>query len=261
MKLEINTRIASKNCKYLIKKEFAPSCYLGTAILSGGLGDIESSDTILVVANQGVVSGILNSNHRASVMEFISYSGEKLLILSDSDENRQFITSQSRTHTDTPTNFGTNRYQGGTLNGRPHGQGVMRYGDGKVYIGTFVNGLRHGNGKLVMPSGEYFEGQFQNDSITENGTYYDENGRPRNVRKTNKKTVGTIIWEKTWRLWASIACFALAALLVWLIVEFFTSKKGGIIRVGIFIAPLALAWWGLKSFVGFFTHLFPSQTE
>lgn len=262
MEFRINTQITSRNCKYRIDKEFTPSCYLGTAILTGELGDFESADGVLIVANQHITKKILGMSDKIAIIENLSLSGETVIILSDSNDNRNFITSYPQKHSGDPVHFGANKYQGATHDGQPHGFGTMKYGDGKIYIGNFVNGLRHGQGKLTMPDGQYFEGLFDNDIITEEGTYYDEKGNPRNIRRHGKsKSIGNIIWDKTWRLWASLACFLLAALTVWLIVEFFSSNKGGVVRVGIFIAPLAFSWWGIKNLIGFFSHLFNSQVE
>lgn len=260
MNFRINTHIKSGNCKYRIEREFTVSCYYGTAILSGELGDFESSDGVLIVANQDIVKHMSVSHD--DIIEILLLSDEKVLILPDTNENRNKITSYLKKTIKKPFTFGANQYHGATENGRPHGFGTMQYGDGKKYIGYFVNGMRHGQGKLIMPDGQYFEGLFCNDSITEDGIYYDEKDNPRNINKDlQTKSIWNIIWEKTWRLWASCACFLLAALVIWLIVEFFTSRKGGVVRVGIFIAPVVLGWWGIKNLIGFFTHLFNSQTE
>lgn len=59
MEFRINTQISSRNCKYRIDKEFTPSCYLGTAILTGELGDFESADGVLIVANQNITKKYL----------------------------------------------------------------------------------------------------------------------------------------------------------------------------------------------------------
>ena len=155
--------------------------------------------------------------------------------------------------------FSANKYEGQSLNGVPHGKGTMYYGDGKRYTGDFVHGLRHGQGTLTMPNGESFIGRFQNDSITEDGVYYDENGRPRNVAKSGIKSLGSIIWDKSWRLLASGACFGMVALSVWAIKSFFTD--GGHIRVGVFAAPIFFGWWGLIHLVKFFINLFNSKTN
>lgn len=157
--------------------------------------------------------------------------------------------------------FSANKYQGQELNGRPHGYGTMIYGDGKRYEGEFANGLRHGQGTLTMPNGESFKGQFINDAITENGAYYDENGRPRNIHyaKPKAKSLGSVVWDKTWRLLVSALCFGMAALSAWAVVNFFESGKGGVVRVGGFVAPVIFGWWGLKNLVLFFVNLFSNQ--
>lgn len=262
MDFKINEQITSKNCKYRVDQVFAHSCYLGTAILTGELGDIESPDRILIVADQGLAKIANIALDKKCIIETLSLYGEKIVIVSDSNDIRKEIMTYFQKHTVNPVVSSANRYQGETLNGRPHGFGTLRYGDGKVYTGHFVNGLRHGHGKLIVPDGQYFEGMFYNDSITEEGIYYDEKGNPRNVHKYDKaKSFGNLIWDKTWRLWASLACFLLAALSVWLIIDFFSSGRGGIVRISIFVAPFVLVGYGIINLIGFFTHLTGTKTE
>lgn len=156
--------------------------------------------------------------------------------------------------------IGANKYEGPMVNGRPHGHGTLTYCDGKKYIGDFVNGLRHGQGTLIMPNGESFKGKFINDSITEEGIYYDENGQQRNIAEIKARSIGSKLWDKTWRLWASIACFGMAALAIWAIMYFFSGDHAsGVVRVSGFIAPIVFGWWGLKNLLGFFAHLFKSN--
>ncbi len=66
-----------------------------------------------------------------------------------------------------------------------------------------------------------------------------------------------LLWRKTWRLFASLAWFAAAGLMVYLIISFFTD--GGRMKVGAFIAPIFFVWYGFKSFVNFWSYLFSSK--
>lgn len=52
------------------------------------------------------------------------------------------------------------RYQGDLLNGLPHGEGTMIYGDGSRYVGQWEKGVRVGIGKLKYADGRVYEGLF-----------------------------------------------------------------------------------------------------
>lgn len=155
------------------------------------------------------------------------------------------------------------RYDGQWKDNEITGYGVMDYPDKRHYEGYFVKGLRHGKGKLVHPSGEWFEGYFENGNITENGTYYTASGKPRTIdyekaKEPVKEKKKSILWDKTWRLFAAIGCFAGAGLSGWAIISFLDGG-GGTVRVGGFIAPFLLAFWGFKLLVNFFSYLFSSK--
>lgn len=60
------------------------------------------------------------------------------------------------------TRVGKGLYQGQCQEGRPHGQGVMKYQSGEYYKGSFVNGLRHGRGVQYLSDGTEIAGQFCN---------------------------------------------------------------------------------------------------
>lgn len=151
-----------------------------------------------------------------------------------------------------------NRRQGRWVNGQMTGPGEIRYPDGRVYRGEIVDGLRHGHGQLHHPGGEWFDGEFINDRITENGTYYDASGRPRSAaeqRAALRPGWTKVFWTRTWRLWAALGWFAAAVVVGILVATFFSGNGGNHIRVSAVIAPLFAAYYGLKSLVGFFTHL------
>ena len=53
--------------------------------------------------------------------------------------------------------------------------------------------------------------------------------------------------QATWRLWAALACFALAALMCWILWLWLCSTKGsGTMVVGWFVCPVYLAGCGLR---------------
>ncbi|XP_053719286.1 alsin isoform X1 [Synchiropus splendidus] len=43
-------------------------------------------------------------------------------------------------------------YEGRWLNGKPHGRGVLKWPDGRIYTGEFKNGLEDGYGEFVAPN-------------------------------------------------------------------------------------------------------------
>jgi hypothetical protein len=57
-------------------------------------------------------------------------------------------------------------YKGAMVNGKMHGDGIIKYTDGSSYIGTFVGGLEHGHGKikkdgLTIKKGKWVAGKCQ----------------------------------------------------------------------------------------------------
>ena len=53
------------------------------------------------------------------------------------------------------------QYSGEWLDGQPHGYGMIKYGDGVVYIGNFAQGDRQGRGILFFPDGSTYSGEFR----------------------------------------------------------------------------------------------------
>ncbi len=57
-------------------------------------------------------------------------------------------------------------YEGEWKDGKPHGQGIARYYDGRYYEGTFVKGKRSDkHARFVYADGNVFEGKFADDTI------------------------------------------------------------------------------------------------
>ena len=158
---------------------------------------------------------------------------------------------------------GTRRH-GRWINGEMNGQGEIHYPDGRVYSGSIVAGQCHGYGRLQHPGGEWFEGEFAYDRITENGSYNTANGQKRTVsqqRAATRPGFMKALWLRTWRLWAALACFAIAILVgIWLM-DFFSGNGPSRIRVKGVILPLLLAYAGFKCLISFFSHLSDSLTN
>ncbi|PCJ40594.1 MAG: hypothetical protein COA71_10130 [SAR86 cluster bacterium] len=57
------------------------------------------------------------------------------------------------------------RYEGGVLNGKKEGQGVIYWADGSRFEGAFSNDLRNGPGAMTLPDGTVFTGIFSNNQI------------------------------------------------------------------------------------------------
>ena len=93
------------------------------------------------------------------------------------------------------------QYTGSVRNGKPHGEGVARYADGRLYEGTFRKGLKDGKARFTdrchsvftgvyaadtIQSGRldyydgtiYFEGDFVNDQPYDGLWYYVKGNKP-----------------------------------------------------------------------------------
>lgn len=62
---------------------------------------------------------------------------------------------------------GDNEYCGEYLNGLPHGEGKMIYGNGAIYYGFWENGRREGVGQFYQPSGTILSGTWHNGQLSE----------------------------------------------------------------------------------------------
>lgn len=68
------------------------------------------------------------------------------------------------------------RYDGGLVAGKKHGQGTFVWGDGKRYEGEWSNDAINGRGKLVYTNGDKYEGEFLNGEPHGHGVYTLSNG-------------------------------------------------------------------------------------
>jgi len=53
------------------------------------------------------------------------------------------------------------RYEGELNDGKPDGQGIMKYADGDVYEGEFKDGKPHGQGIMKYADGDVYEGEWE----------------------------------------------------------------------------------------------------
>ena len=53
------------------------------------------------------------------------------------------------------------RYEGEFKDGRPHGQGIMKYTNGDVYEGEFMGGYKHGKGTMKYANGDVYDGDWK----------------------------------------------------------------------------------------------------
>lgn len=67
-------------------------------------------------------------------------------------------------------------YQGSFVNGRFHGFGSARFGDGSKYQGEWFEGTRKGSGTFVSANGDTYVGQFSDDEFNGEGTLTKANG-------------------------------------------------------------------------------------
>jgi hypothetical protein len=59
----------------------------------------------------------------------------------------------------------------------PHGFGVMKYSDGRIFAGHWKNGRWHGNGQATFSNGDTFEGTYYEDQRHGQGEYKWIDGR------------------------------------------------------------------------------------
>ena len=63
-------------------------------------------------------------------------------------------------------------YEGGYLNGKYHGQGVIKFSNGDRYVGNFQYGKRNGYGTYYWKDGGKVAGTFHNDQPTDGTETY-----------------------------------------------------------------------------------------
>ncbi|XP_054638404.1 alsin isoform X2 [Dunckerocampus dactyliophorus] len=72
-------------------------------------------------------------------------------------------------------------YEGRWLAGKPHGRGVLKWPDGRIYTGSFKNGLEDGFGEFVAPNKtlnkkDHYQGHWKDGKMHGVGTYRYANG-------------------------------------------------------------------------------------
>ncbi|CAJ1087719.1 alsin isoform X2 [Xyrichtys novacula] len=68
------------------------------------------------------------------------------------------------------------KYEGRWLTGKPHGRGVLKWPDGRVYTGSFKSGLEDGFGEFVAPNktlnkNDHYQGHWRDGKMHGPGTY------------------------------------------------------------------------------------------
>lgn len=63
----------------------------------------------------------------------------------------------------------------------PHGRGMLKLTNGKVYYGQFKNGEMTGFGSLDIGNGEKVEGMFRNGKLIDKGVYFMNDGRTKEI--------------------------------------------------------------------------------
>jgi hypothetical protein len=89
---------------------------------------------------------------------------------------------------------GVGAYEGHFLHGVPHGNGILRFIDGRVYNGNWDNDTRNGLGTMTYAGGGVYVGNWRNDQMHGQGkyTYTDESvyeGELANDRFTGQGTM------------------------------------------------------------------------
>lgn len=150
------------------------------------------------------------------------------------------------------------RYEGEWKESCHEGKGMMFYPNGNIYEGEFHQNLKHGSGILRQPNGGYYEGAFFNDKPSGDCSFYDEKGRKYTMEKLhekNEKSWMAKFWDKTWRLWAGIVCFALAVLFSVWVSDFFSGNGPSRMSAKGLLAPILMVVFGFKFLVGFFSNI------
>ena len=149
------------------------------------------------------------------------------------------------------------RYEGTWENSQMEGVGTMFYPNGSVYNGNFHFDKREGHGVLRQPNGEFYDGLFIDDKPSTDGGFYNQAGKKQDYEKKafSKPSFFMVIWLKTWRLWAGLACFALAVLFAMWVFDFFSGNGPSHMRVKGIFAPILMVILGVKLIIGFFVNL------
>lgn len=172
------------------------------------------------------------------------------------------------------------KYTGAWTDNRISGQGIMHYSDGTSFEGFFEDGRRHGRGIRRDAFGQRTECEYCNDvevqgavqqqttvqqvSQQSASAYTPHAGTASVAQQTVRVATSgsssgrswlSVLWLKSWRLLASLACFACAGGTIWLIMSFFRNG-GGHAKVGLFLAPLLFGYYGVRNLFSFFMNLF-----
>lgn len=189
-----NERISSRvgSCSYLL-------CFLSEQYVErvNGRGDDGSEDTcrqefdyaILKRGIDFIIPIVMEENlldpsnwkgtlgAALSPLKIVNYSQDNMLISVLRDIRMQLIISSITDTNDLKIRLSDGFYEGALdNNGKPHGQGILKYDNKAIYEGTFKNGQRDGLGRYTFPNGMIYEGDWKQDKKQGNGKLTQKNG-------------------------------------------------------------------------------------
>lgn len=291
--LEEGKTLHGKSYDYTINKKLASDFFLGVLKVRGDLGQIDSGFAVDITTSERDSSGLIETiSHLGQTVYIYTHSSSQL----QSQKDRVWTPFgqhkyRGQMQNGVPHGKGEMRWQncstysgdwrGGVMHGTgimtwpsgkkyegqwqdnvQEGRGIMFYPNGNIYEGTFHHGVRHGQGILRQPNGGYFEGRFENDQLSERMTFVDSQGVKHEHTKVQKLTEPSLlmkIWNKTWRLWAALACFGLAVLFAAWVADFFSGDGPSRMSVKGLLAPIALSIFGFKLLIEFFANILPDK--
>ena len=112
-----------------------------------------------------------------SSLKIVDYSQDDMLISVLRDVRMLMMISSIHDTPKLKTRLSDGFYEGAIdESGKPHGRGVLKYGNKAVYEGTFKHGERDGLGKYTFPNGMVYEGDWKRDKKQGNGKLTQRNG-------------------------------------------------------------------------------------
>ena len=78
------------------------------------------------------------------------------------------------------------KYTGEYKDGKYHGAGVLKYGNGERFEGNFIEGKANGFGKFYLSNGEVLEGIWKDQKYVGPGRYIFSDGEVYKIEKDDK---------------------------------------------------------------------------
>lgn len=113
-----------------------------------------------------------------SQLKVVDYSQDDMLVSVIRDVRMQLMISSINNDTNKLTRRLNDGFYEGAIdeNDQPHRQGVLKYDNKAIYVGTFKSGKRDGLGKYTFPNGMIYEGDWKQDKKQGNGKLTQTNG-------------------------------------------------------------------------------------